>query len=37
MSTVSDAVTRLTGRPAKSLAAYLSENPDSYRHLLKAD
>ncbi|MFE7790892.1 NAD(P)H-binding protein [Streptomyces sp. NPDC057460] len=37
MSTVSDAVTRLTGRAAKSLATYLSENPDSYRHLLKAD
>ncbi|MET7857148.1 NAD(P)H-binding protein [Streptomyces sp. NPDC005318] len=37
MATVSDAVTRLAGRPAKTLATYLSENPDSYRHLLKAD
>ncbi|MFF1839893.1 SDR family oxidoreductase [Streptomyces sp. NPDC058231] len=37
MSAVSDAVERLTGRPAKSLAAYLSDNPDSYRHLLTAD
>ncbi|MEV7399004.1 SDR family oxidoreductase [Streptomyces sp. NPDC091267] len=34
MATVSDAVPRLTGRPAKSLATYLKEHPDSYRHLL---
>lgn len=37
MALVSDAVTVLTGHPGKSLATYLSENPDSYRHLLKAD
>ncbi|MCX5142858.1 MULTISPECIES: SDR family oxidoreductase [unclassified Streptomyces] len=34
MATVSDAVPRLTGRPATSLATYLREHPNSYRHLL---
>ncbi|MFC8593496.1 SDR family oxidoreductase [Streptomyces atroolivaceus] len=34
LATVSDAVPTLTGRPAQSLAAFLRENPDSYRHLL---
>ncbi|MFD0026143.1 NAD(P)H-binding protein [Streptomyces sp. NPDC058382] len=34
MAAVSDAVPRLTGRPAKDLATYLAEHPDSYRHLL---
>ncbi|THA70322.1 SDR family oxidoreductase [Streptomyces sp. A0958] len=34
MATVSAAVPRLTGRPAKNLATYLREHPDSYRHLL---
>ncbi|MGC5346757.1 SDR family oxidoreductase [Streptomyces sp. DT171] len=34
LATVSDAVPRLTGRPAKDLATYLRENPDSYAHLL---
>lgn len=34
LETVSDAVPTLTGRPAQSLAGYLQENPDSYRHLL---
>ncbi|WP_327114806.1 SDR family oxidoreductase [Streptomyces sp. NBC_01341] len=34
LATVSDAVPRLTGRPAESLAAYLRESPDSWRHLL---
>ncbi|WP_329040494.1 NAD(P)H-binding protein [Streptomyces sp. NBC_00178] len=34
MDVVSDAVPRLTGRPAEGLAAYLRENPDSWRHLL---
>lgn len=34
MATVSDAVPRLTGHPAKTFAEYLNENPDSYRHLL---
>ncbi|MFI8002398.1 NAD(P)H-binding protein [Streptomyces sp. NPDC086010] len=33
MDVVSDAVPRLTGRPAEGLAAYLRENPDSWRHL----
>ncbi|MFD7864814.1 SDR family oxidoreductase [Streptomyces sp. NPDC059783] len=37
MATVSDAVPRLTGRPATSLAAYLREHPASYRHLLTND
>ncbi|MEV0488609.1 NAD(P)H-binding protein [Streptomyces atratus] len=35
MATVSDAVPRLTGRPAQNLATYLREHPDSYRHLLR--
>ncbi|MEV0021043.1 SDR family oxidoreductase [Streptomyces atroolivaceus] len=34
LATVSDAVPTLTGRPAQSLAVFLRENPDSYRHLL---
>lgn len=34
LETVSDAVPTLTGRPAQNLAAYLLENPGSYRHLL---
>lgn len=34
MSYVSDTVSRLTGRPARSLADYLREHPGSYRHLL---
>ncbi|MFF9690144.1 SDR family oxidoreductase [Streptomyces sp. NPDC014623] len=34
LGAVSDAVPTLTGRPAQNLAAYLRENPDSYRHLL---
>lgn len=34
MATVSDAVATLTGRPPMSLATYLREHPDSYRHLL---
>ncbi|MFF4246416.1 SDR family oxidoreductase [Streptomyces sp. NPDC001822] len=34
LDTVSDAVPRLTGRPAESLATYLRENPDSWRHLV---
>ncbi|MFE7751750.1 NAD(P)H-binding protein [Streptomyces sp. NPDC057428] len=34
LAAVSDAVPRLTGRPAESLAAYLRQNPDSWRHLL---
>ncbi|MBM7441272.1 NAD(P)H-binding protein [Streptomyces sp. HB132] len=34
LAVVSNAVPALTGHPAKSLAAYLRENPDSYRHLL---
>ncbi|MEV8310524.1 NAD(P)H-binding protein [Streptomyces flavidovirens] len=33
MAEVSDAVPRLTGRPATAFADYLRENPDSYRHL----
>ncbi|MER5361345.1 NAD(P)H-binding protein [Streptomyces sp. NPDC002785] len=37
MSTVSDAVPNLTGHPAMSLATYLREHPDSYRHLLRTD
>lgn len=37
MATVSDAVRRLTGRPAQNLATYLREYPDSYRHLLRTD
>ncbi|MFD0344286.1 NAD(P)H-binding protein [Streptomyces sp. NPDC127117] len=34
MATVSDAVPDLTGHPATSLATFLSEHPDCYRHLL---
>ncbi|MFE2021283.1 NAD(P)H-binding protein [Streptomyces sp. NPDC059499] len=34
MAALSDAVPTLTGHPAKNLATYLRENPDSYRHLL---
>ncbi|MEU0146946.1 NAD(P)H-binding protein [Streptomyces sp. NPDC006288] len=34
LATVSDAVPTLTGRPARSLATFLRENPESYRHLL---
>ncbi|MCX4674355.1 SDR family oxidoreductase [Streptomyces sp. NBC_01433] len=34
MAAVSDAVPALTGHPAKSLATYLEEHPESYRHLL---
>ncbi|MCX4823592.1 SDR family oxidoreductase [Streptomyces sp. NBC_01142] len=34
MATVSDVVPRLTGHPARTLAQFLKENPDSYRHLL---
>ncbi|WP_406146007.1 SDR family oxidoreductase [Streptomyces sp. NBC_01012] len=34
LATVSDAVHTLTGRPPQNLAAYLQQNPDSYRHLL---
>ncbi|MFF8915221.1 NAD(P)H-binding protein [Streptomyces sp. NPDC015032] len=37
MSTVSDAVPSLTGHPAMSLATYLRQHPESYRHLLTAD
>ncbi|MFG2407905.1 NAD(P)H-binding protein [Streptomyces brevispora] len=37
MAAVSDAVPRLTGRPAKDLATYLREHPNSYRHLLTED
>ncbi|MET9661864.1 NAD(P)H-binding protein [Streptomyces sp. NPDC006510] len=37
MATVSDAVPDLTGHPATSLATFLREHPDSYRHLLRAD
>ncbi|MCX4532714.1 NAD(P)H-binding protein [Streptomyces sp. NBC_00841] len=37
MATVSDAVPRLTGRPAQNLATYLREHPGSYRHLLRTD
>lgn len=33
MAAVSDAVPLLTGRPATTFAEFLSENPDSYRHL----
>lgn len=33
---VSDAVERLTGRPPMSLAGFLRDNPDSYRHLVTA-
>lgn len=31
---VSDTVSRLTGHPAQSLADYLRQHPESYRHLL---
>ncbi len=31
---VSDAVPKLTGRPARSLEDYLTQHPESYRHLL---
>ncbi|MGW0959078.1 NAD(P)H-binding protein [Streptomyces gelaticus] len=34
MAAVSDAVPDFTGHPAMSLAAFLREHPDSYRHLL---
>ncbi|HWU08828.1 MAG TPA: SDR family oxidoreductase [Streptomyces sp.] len=34
LDTVSDSVPTLTGRPARNLATFLQENPDSYRHLL---
>jgi NAD(P)H dehydrogenase (quinone) len=34
--TVSDAVLRLTGRPAETVAEYLEKHPESYSHLLKA-
>lgn len=37
MATVSDAVPDLTGHPATSLATFLREHPDCYRHLLKTD
>lgn len=37
MATVSDAVPDLTGHPATSLATFLREHPDSYRHLLTTD
>ena len=33
--TVSDAVLRLTGRPAQSLAEYLKKHPESYEYLLQ--
>jgi len=32
--TVSDAVLRLTGRPAQNVAEYLQNHPESYSHLL---
>ncbi|NEE58944.1 SDR family NAD(P)-dependent oxidoreductase, partial [Streptomyces sp. SID8455] len=34
LAAVSDAVPTLTGHPAKSFTEFLTENPDSYRHLL---
>jgi hypothetical protein len=34
VSTVSDAVLRLTGHPAQTLTEYLDKHPESYRHLL---
>jgi uncharacterized protein YbjT (DUF2867 family) len=34
LARVSDAVPRLTGRPAESLADYLRSHPESYSHLL---
>jgi len=34
LAEVSDAVPDLTGHPAQSLAQYLHEHPESYRHLL---
>ena len=34
LATVSDAVPRLTGHPAQSLADYLDRHPERYRHLL---
>jgi uncharacterized protein YbjT (DUF2867 family) len=34
MATVSDAVPRLTGHPARSFADFLKEHPGTYRHLL---
>ncbi|WP_326741593.1 NAD(P)H-binding protein [Streptomyces sp. NBC_01768] len=37
MATVSDAVPDLTGHPATSLATFLREHPDCYRHLLTTD
>jgi NAD(P)H dehydrogenase (quinone) len=33
--TVSDAVLRLTGHPARTVAEYLRDHPESYSHLLK--
>ena len=36
LATVSDAVPRLTGHPAQSLAGYLAEHPESYRHLVQS-
>jgi hypothetical protein len=33
-ATVSDAALSLTGHPAQTLADYLDEHPESYRHLL---
>lgn len=35
LSGVSDAVPRLTGRSAESLADYLRTHPESYSHLLR--
>ncbi|MGR8008339.1 SDR family oxidoreductase [Streptomyces hypolithicus] len=35
LATVSDAVPRLTGRPATTFAEFLNENPHSYAHLLR--
>jgi NAD(P)H dehydrogenase (quinone) len=34
LAQVSDTVPKLTGRPAQSLAEYLRQHPESYRHLL---
>jgi NAD(P)H dehydrogenase (quinone) len=35
LSKVSDAVPKLTGHAAQSLAEYLEQHPESYRHLLR--
>ncbi len=35
LATVSDAVPKLAGHPAQSLAEYLEKHPESYQHLLK--